>query len=144
MVAVQEQLVIDIPEVVEPSRKLAELWSVSLCNASTSNPADVVSVASEHKVKFLEEPWLAECTPATKSGPVASKQEDSTVGYYPVEEPWLVESMPVDKSEACLIPIGKTCNSLSLLCLWWFLILSIMEGSGSMVIHYAGHVCMEP
>ncbi len=54
---------------------------------------------------------MAECTPATKSRPVASKQEDSTVGYYPVEEPWLVESMPVDKSEACLIPIGKTCNS---------------------------------
>jgi hypothetical protein len=22
--------------------------------------------------------------------------------------------------------------------------LSIVEGSGSMVIHYAGHVCMEP
>ncbi|CAM6036402.1 unnamed protein product [Sphagnum compactum] len=61
MVAVQEQLVIDIPEVVEPSRKLAELWGVSLCNASTSNAADVASVASEHKVKFLEEPWLTEC-----------------------------------------------------------------------------------
>jgi hypothetical protein len=111
MVAVQEQLVIDNPEVVEPSRKLAELWGVSLCNARTSNAADVASVASEHKVKFLEEPCMAECTPATKSRPVASKQEDSTVGYYPVEEPWLVESMPVDKSEACLIPIGKTCNS---------------------------------
>ncbi|CAK9882365.1 unnamed protein product [Sphagnum jensenii] len=47
MVAVQEQLVIDIPEVVEPSRKLAELWAVSLCNASTSNAADVASASTE-------------------------------------------------------------------------------------------------
>lgn len=69
MQKIQEQLVIDIPELLGASKKISDLWNGTPIESA---PADSSMDKDEDMKYYCEEPWLMETLPVPNRTPAAS------------------------------------------------------------------------